>query len=503
MLRTGLTMLRRATLIGLLSCLFLPVVSFAAQNMDLDDWLARDMLPRLKDQLTTHPRFRGQPLGVVVMRGQDAIADPDQLAADVQEFIVQELTGTAGIVMARKPVYPDWQNVGSPRRLDCRPGNGRYLVGVETGVSGRAHLKIRILDLDDNAWVPGFAYDWSGRLNSDERARLNSRTSVETLRGRRTLPFQPDQPDLLAARIAFTLGCGLLAQPEIALRAWVDDASANEYGGATLSLVGNYLARADVLRLTDDREQADVILTAEMHPVDGQLKQYWASLRPVKAGAEMPSLEAAAYVSALDDVPAFVDPQQVADDDSTSVPMPRQGDGSARAMAKLNILRLPAPCRSGKCDWVGETLDPAAPLPVSDSLVLEVTSEVEQRVFVLAIIEGKGLTRLVPSACNGGNGVNIGSGKRMRHPLAADRPSSAGLSVFVVSDPNPRGTRQIANLISQVPAGCTTRTLSGAKLERWLQRLDDAMNNESRFVAWNGLRLSFEEHAEAALVARR
>ncbi|MGI9265683.1 MAG: hypothetical protein ACR2QU_12195, partial [Gammaproteobacteria bacterium] len=77
MFRKNLARLRKAAVIGLLSLLPLPVVLAATQGRDLDDWLAKDMLPQLKSQLTTHPRFRGQPLGVVVMRGQEVIADPD------------------------------------------------------------------------------------------------------------------------------------------------------------------------------------------------------------------------------------------------------------------------------------------------------------------------------------------------------------------------------------------------------------------------------------------
>jgi hypothetical protein len=433
------------------------------------------------------------------MRGQQIVADPDQLAAGVQTLIVQALTGTTGIVMARQPVAPDWQQVGSPRRLDCRPGNGRYLVGVETGAAGagRAHLKIRILDLDDNAWVPGFAYDWSGRLNGEERTKLSRKTSVETLRGQRSLPFQPDQPDLLAARIAFTLGCGLLAQPEVEIRAWVDDASADEYGGATLSLVGSYLARADVLRLTNDRDQADVILSSRIHPVAAELKQYSASLRPVGSESNMPSLEAAAYVSAPGSNPSEIDVAA-----ETPVQSPDSIEGTL-AQIHLKVLRLPDPCRPGRCDWVGETLDISAALPVSESLVLEVTSATEQRVFVLALGEGTGLTRLAPSGCGGGNGISVGSGKRLRHPLTPDHYMSGGLSVFVVATPDGRSSRRLANLISQVPAGCTSRTMSGARLERWLSRLDELMGGELQFASWNGLRLSFEEQRDAALVARR
>ena len=497
-----------AVRIGFLACLLavLPVsaVVAAAQTPDLDRWLSNHLVPQLKEQLTSHPRFRGQPLGVAVMRGQQIVADPDQLAAGVQYLIAQALTGTAGIVMARQPVAPDWQQLANPRRLDCRPGNGRYLVGVEMGAAGagRAHLKIRILDLDDNAWVPGFAYDWSGRLNGAERAKLSRKTSVETLRGQRTLPFQPSQPDLLAARIAFTLGCGLLAQPEVEIRAWVDDAAADEYGGSTLSLVGNYLARADVLSLTNDRDQADLILSSRIHPVAGELKQYWASLRPAGSDSKMPSLEAAAYVSVPGGGTSVDTEAQIDIVAETPAQLADPVDG-VPAATHVNVLRLPAPCRPGRCDWVGETLDISAPLPVSESLVLEVTSAVEQRVFVLALGERTGLTRLAPSGCDGGDGITVGAGKRLRHPLTPDHYTSSGLSVFVVAAPGGRASRQLARLVSQVPAGCTSRTMSGTRLERWLSRLDELMDGELQSASWNGLRLSFEEPSDAALFARR
>jgi hypothetical protein len=45
--------------------------------------------------------------------------------------------------------------------------------------------------------------------------------------------------------------------------------------------------------------------------------------------------------------------------------------------------------------------------------------------------------------------------------------------------------------------------MSGARLERWLSRLDELMAGELQFASWNGLRLSFEEQSDAALVARR
>jgi hypothetical protein len=45
--------------------------------------------------------------------------------------------------------------------------------------------------------------------------------------------------------------------------------------------------------------------------------------------------------------------------------------------------------------------------------------------------------------------------------------------------------------------------MSGVRLERWLDSLDELMEGELRLASWNGVSLSFEDHTDPALIARR
>lgn len=463
----------------------------AGSEQDLERWITASLIPGLEQQLASHPRFRGQPLGIAVMQGQSIVASPDGLSVDVRDRLDRSLRGTAGVVMARESVLPDWQRPGGPPRLDCRPGNGRYLIGVSADGAGhrRAHVQVRILDLDENAWVSGFAYDWRGRLSGEQAARLARSTAVESLRGQRDLPFQPGQPDLLAARLAFTLGCGLLAQPEIGISAWVDD----EADDGTLKLVGSYLARADVLRLTDSRADADVILSARTHDVSGQLKQYWVSLRPTRDTDLMPSLEAATYVSSPASTASVPAAAALVD-----VPVAPALEGHRIA---FDVLRLPHSCRPGRCAWSGETLDPRAPLPSSDRLALEVRSDVEQRAVILAMTE-RGLVRLAPSQCGDITALKVGPGLRLRHPLDATELPHGPRSVFVIATTPGKTAHRLASLANRVPADCSRGTMSGTRLEHWLSSLDDLARDAGSALSWEALRLRYDD-GDKGMMANR
>ena len=242
------------------------------RGSELDRWVEGELSTWLRSRLTEHPRLRGEPMLVVAADGPVADPTPDGLAAALSARLRRLVLDTPGAVLARAPAPPDWQQPVPPR-LDCRPASASYVLAVEvtvTGGTGRADLRIH--DLDDGAWVSGYARSWNGRRTRAERAAAATETMAEGERGRRGLPFEPVQPDLLAGRLAHTLGCGLLARPEEGLTVWIEPTPAAGDYGTAVGLVGQYLARAGLLRPAPSRDGADLVLSGRLHAVDGPLK---------------------------------------------------------------------------------------------------------------------------------------------------------------------------------------------------------------------------------------
>jgi hypothetical protein len=471
---------------------------------ELDRWLERELAPWLRSQATGHPRLRGGSLTVAVVDGRQPDPNPDALSDGVREKLYRLLLDTRGVELAPEPAPPDWQRP-TPVRLDCRPSPARYRVTVAAAEDdGQGRVDVRVLDLAEDTWISGFARSWEGRLTRSERLAAHRRTTLESLRGARGLPFEARQADVLAGRLAQGLGCGLLARPADAPSVWLDEsATAGPYGPA-VGLVAQYLARSDLLRLATDPGQADMTLTAKVHDVDGKIGQLWVSLRP-QDGGDPPGIEAAAYVQS---------PQPGAPLLSLAVPPPASPGAASPAppsaaaaievtavpagpaLDTLGIVRLPRPCRPGDCNARGESLDPSLPLPTGQALALEAMTAVPSRVFLLEWAPDGGLRRLAPGACRAGTGVDLAAGRRLRHALDA---AAGERTFFAVALAEPRAEGRLADLLTEVPSGCGQRPLNGSRLSRWLESFDAATRESD--VAWRALRLAFEPAGGGPMLA--
>ena len=455
---------------------------------ELDRWVERELTPWLSARVAEHPRLRGEPLTVVVVNGERPDPVPNALAAGLAERLRRALLNTPGAVLAREAATPDWQQP-TPPRLDCRPSSARYRIAVAADRAGDGgRVEVRVLDLDDQAWVSGFALDWEGRLTRGERAAAGREAPVERLRGERGLPFDSREPDRLAARLAYSLGCGLLARPDEAPAVWLGEGAAAADYAPVLRLVANYLAKADLLRIAPDPAAADLALSAEVHAVDGRLAQLWVALRPPAGTAT--GIEAAAYVRSAGGAaaPGPNPPPAVAVVDPGRPPV----------LASLRVLRLPRPCRPGDCAARGEPLDPAAPLPAGAPLALESVSRGPAAVYLLELEHGAGLRRLAPSDCRPDAGVPIEPGRRLRHAL--DEAAGERSYFAVALAPEADGGR-LPRLLADVPSGCGAAPLAGAALSRWLASLDAATRENG--LEWQALRLAFAATGTGTLRADR
>jgi len=497
---------RRLFSLVALVALFLarPVTAMAEQ--DLDIWLDREVEPWLTEQMVTHPRFKGLPLRVSVMRGGEPEPNPDGLSLWIAERLGDRLARTPGVrlVAARGEMTLDYD--GSTR-LDCRPPPERYLIGVETDLRGSgARVQIRVMDLDEGSWVAGSARSWNGRLKAADRRRSAERHELDWLRGQRALPFTAGQPDLVASRIAANLACDLLAHPAEDLRAWVVPAAEDPLADAATGLVAQHLARAGVLRLVEASASANVLIRGEGHDLEAGLQQFWVSVRPAAPDEELPSVAAAAYVSVQPASPAPVAEGRtmMAESPVAPAPEPVQRLASVPGIEPLRLLRMAEPCEPGRCLGPAATAEPSGVALIDHRLVVEVEARTTVEVYLLALRSGRGLVRMAPAGCGISAPVRLSPGDRLRHPLFSQTVAAGdaeSLTVFAVGVGDDRTSGRLRELVERLPSDCGSRALNGAALERWNRALSRAMPAAGDALDWRGLRLDFQ--GDQARVAYR
>jgi len=482
-----------------------PITAVAAEALDI--WLDKEVTPWLTEQLSTHPRFKGLPLQISVMRGGEPESRPDGLSLWMAERLGDRLAAVPGIHLLAPggEVALDYDGSG---RIDCRPSPARYLLAVETDARGLdARVQVRVLDLDDRSWVAAFSRSWNGRLTSTERRRLGERHELEWLRGQRSLPFAFGQPDLMASRIAARLACDLRAHPAEDLRATVTPSTGDAVIAATAELVAKHLARAGVLRLVESPDSANVLIRGEAHDLEDGLRQVWVSVRPASPDEALPSIAAAAYVGRVA-APPDAEPggrTMVAQiPDIPIAPIAPAAPTLSGGIEPLRLLRMDQPCESGQCSGPAELVQPAAVPLIDTRLVVEVEARTTAEVYLLALRSGRGLVRMAPAGCHIAAPVQLSAGTRLRHPLfsrAAGLGDAGSLTVFAVVVGQDRASGRIRDLVQQLPSDCGGRALNGAGLERWNRALAKATARRDPGLEWRGLRLDFGD--DEARVARR
>ncbi|MGB5541820.1 MAG: hypothetical protein WBO15_00350 [Gammaproteobacteria bacterium] len=504
--RIGVSSIARMLLLLLLFN-SMPLTAFAAQS--LNQWLDSEVSPWLGEQLATHPRFKGQALRVVVMREAEPEPSPDGLSLWVVERISERLAAVPGIHLLAAPADTARGYDGSDR-LDCRPSPARYLVALESQprASG-VRIQLRILDLDDRSWVPGFARTWNGELDASQRRRAAERHPQEALRGQRDLPFAAAQPDLLASRIAAELACALRAHPAENLKARIVPDVDDPLAAATAELVANHLIRAGSLRQAQGSAPANVLIASETHQLETGLRQLWVSVRPAEPDQELPSVAAAAYVTVAQVTPVPAAPTMLAGPADKMMPELRQPSvqvsgytqdtahaAAAMRIEPLRLLRMEKTCQPGRCTGSAEQLNPDDVDLLDPRLVVELASDSgnESDIYLLALRSGRGLVRMTPAGCSVSAAIRMSPGQRLRHPLFASDTGlgdAEKLTVFAVAFDADQGPARVRELIRDLPSDCSGRALNGAALERWNRSLSRATANAKQTFQWRGLRLDF------------
>jgi hypothetical protein len=444
----------------------------------LQDWVDTELAPYVSQQLGQHPRFKGEPVIVVRLDGDDIQPDIDGLTRSIRDQLMDSLLKTPGVHV---PWQPQQQQAQHHRRLEqvqCgRSRDASYYIGIEIARSATAQFRVsvRALDVQAGEWVSGFSHLWSGSLTANELRALQERRTDESLRGLRVLPFSAGQPDLAATYLANNLSCLLRQQDVEDLKIKVDTLDSDQPQLRTLlQLIGNNLSRYREVQVTDTERQANFVLRGETHMVHPGLYQVWVILHPRGSGDHLAGMDTATYVRIP---PAGSHPgkRSVAQDSNAMKP----GIARVELVRHSNNGVYRDKCNNGQ----------------HGCPVLEVDVEQADAVFVIAHGNKDGITQL-STACDVTAPAQQHPGSYAYRFPEARFQSSDWPTVYAIAVSGAETERQFRQLMQDLPDACGNATSNASGLQdaadsraQWLDRLDRLIAANRDHAVWTARRL--------------
>ena len=449
-----------AMLLGM--SLAMPQTVFADQPTA---WVEQSLTPWLVRQLTSHPRFKGEPVRVAAFDGESEDATPNLFSASLVSRVENRLGQENGVHLAWRRPTPDWSAAVPSLKPSCRPVEETYVIAIESGLlenAAGAFIRVRILDIRERQWVPGATREWHGRPDAGEQEKLRSETRNSELAGSRDLPFEPGEEDLLAARAAESLACALLAHPAEDLRLWYAAEDSESAEQKVARLVPQYLARAGLIRLSGVESEANLVLTVESQALDPVTRQLWVILEPAAADPDLPSVRTSLYASRRTGWPLRTAQGTSAEPEDLPGPI-------------AAVLR-PGECRSRKCRENGRSAEP----------VVEVGIKGFQHVELLAVTERGDLVRLDSSGCEEAPVENIADAIRVR-PAASGRELVA---LFIVAATSVAAADDLAGELVSFPGACRSAGLRAAAARGRLVNLQRRLSRFGGEIRWRQIDLA-------------
>ena len=268
----------------------------------LNIWLEKSLIPYLVEQFDQHPRFKGRPVLLVRIQGENVLSHIDDLTKQIRQKITDALLKRSGLDIAWRPSIQPWKHHQSFEEISCgHYGEVGYYVGIDIGLSGEnrdLQVKVRALNLAEKKWVSGFGMNWRGKPTRQQMEALAREHPDEYLRGLRPLPFSDRQPDMLAAYLSRNLSC-ILRQgqaDDLVVHVAPPTPGTPDMLQTTLKLIGRYLTRFREVTVTDDPSLANVTVVSTILPIDQNLYQVWISARQRQSEKYLPGAETEAYV---------------------------------------------------------------------------------------------------------------------------------------------------------------------------------------------------------------
>ena len=438
-----------------------PSVSFAARQMDLDSWLARDVTPFVVEQLTTHPRFKGERVRFVVFEDGSPAPESNALAVALRDQLVDAVIDVEGVKIGWP--YP------SGAAIDCSQDAVHYYIGLEVSESanGQYRVDLRALDLEDRNWATGFARSWQGTPSRSERRAFHSVAADESFRGQRSVPFSDSQPDLLAAHLAHDLGCKLLRQVSGEYRVFLEPGDEETVPlDGVVELVSNNLSGFQTVQIAADAGRANAVLRGKAHQINNDLYQYWITITPTDASSELPTLSVSQYVN----LPAAM----------FATSLVAQSD--ADVLSSIRIVEL------------------------RNSHALQVRTKEDAVVFFLNHQANHGLVRLSDRQCSHRTEARIARANESLEYALPLRTLARGASspelnwslnpdadvFYAIAVSNSKAARALSNHLDQLPRRCSNSIypgLEGIHLENWLMEFSATVDQWQPHIDWQAIRV--------------
>ena len=469
-----LTLLAITGLLLTVACSHYPLYPTAGSQSSLQGWVDTELAPYVAQQLGQHPRFKGEPVIIVRLDGDDIQPDIDGLTRNIRDRLMDSLLKTPGVHV---PWQPQRQQAQHHRRLDqmqCgRLRDASYFIGIEIVRTANEQFRVavRALDVQAGVWVSGFTHHWSGSLTASELRALQERRTDESLRGLRVLPFSAGQPDLAATYLANNLSCLLRQRDVDELKIKVETRPSDTPQLRTLlGLIGNNLSRYHEVQVTDNRRQANFVLRGETHKIQADLYQVWVVLHPDDSGVHLAGMDTATYIR---------------------IPPSDNSPGKRRVAREIRVLK-PSIARMELVRHTNSNAYREACSDVQDVCpVLEVDVEQADQVFVIVYGTRDGISHLSAS-CDKTVAVATHPGRHMyRFPDGRFTPSDWP-TVYAIAVSDSATGQQLSELLQDLPDACSNAAglhAEAVSREQWLQRLDRIVASNREQAVWTARRL--------------
>jgi hypothetical protein len=484
----------------------------------LNIWLEKSLIPYLVEQFDQHPRFKGQPVLLVGIQGENVLPHIDDLTEQIRQKITDALLKRSGLDLAWRPSIQPWKHHQSLEEISCgHDGEVRYYVGIDLGLSGEnrdLQVKVRALNLAEKKWVSGFGRDWRGKPTRQQMEALAREHPDEYLRGLRPLPFSDRQPDMLAAYLSRNLSCILRqgAADDLVVHVAPPTPGTPDMLQTTLKLIGRYLTRFREVAVTDDPSLANVTVVSTIQAIDQNLHQVWISARQRQSEKYLPGAEAEAYVMINAQKDTLIAGMNQVKPIKPLTPSPNLSPepeiiGSFDLLTPLNqrFCATEKPWESGV-----RRVPPHAALPAGSCVAIEMDMTTPAYVFLMGQDAVGELTRIFPSSCPSPaqKDALLQPGELFHFPSLSD-PQAGVLElggspgterIYAIAATTPKLADMITNRIVEIQSLCRPgRKFPGIlsadryqhpreRVQRWQHYLNWLSKNNPGLIEWREFR---------------
>lgn len=475
----------------------LPVTA-ASRHGGLDDWLVNELTPFVREQLMTHPRFKGESLRFVALDNGNPQATSNALAFRIRDRLRETAADVPGVRVAWQPDDPHYLRNSLPGGVDCTKSEVHYLIGIETNFieSGLLAIELRALDVEDGTVVAGFTKSWKGHLSSREYREFRHIETDPTFRGEREAPYEKSQSDLLAAHLAHDLGCNLLRQTEAEyVITGLESGAESDPVSSMVELVSNNLAQYSSLQFSSTDDSANSVIEGKAHQIDDDLYQYWITVQPINADSDLKAFSASAYVRL---------PEQFMIPSVSASPNAPTLQSSADFLASLQVVELQDP---NACEVRSiHSRSPGFRRSSADCFALQVHSTDDAVVFFLNHQLNNGLVRLADKSCLQRTSARVvRTDQQLQFALPLDALQSAAWSAadgwqlqpdldtyYAVATTDTKAARALSQHIEELPKRCSASVrpgMEGHALRQWMEELKEIINHWEPAIDWQTIRV--------------